>query len=106
MLARGATATCVFTFPESVDFGGIEAMNLYVVGEQSGTRITKSLATGSVVFMEDNRIRVDFSQTDTLMFADNEGLRMHWHWRNQDGTAKKSKIILTHTDEFFGEGPI
>lgn len=105
-MERGATVTCVFEFPKDLNFSQIAAMGLYVRGVSSQVMIQKKMAENEVHVMENNQVRVDFSQEDTLKFSDGEDLRMQWHWRNADGRAKTSRVIETSIYEFLGSEQI
>ena len=105
-MQKGASLVCLFSFPESVNFLNIEKMKLYINGISSFTKLEKSLEKGEIVFLDESRLQVKFSQEDTLLFFDNEEIKMQFHWLNSDGSAKTSKIIKTNTDEFLGSEAI
>lgn len=103
-MERGATSTLVFTFPDAVDFTEIAAIELLVVGAESKVKLTKS--GGAVKLLADNRAGVFFTQEETLHFRNDEDLRLQWHWRNHNGTARVSRIIETNLYEFLGSEAI
>ena len=101
---RGATSNCIFVFPDGVEFDDIEKIELSVRGDISGVRLTK---TGpDLCFMEDRRAAVFFAQEETLMFEDNETVRMQWRWRESNGSVRVSRIITINISEFLGQGSI
>lgn len=100
-MERGATSNSVFIFPQTVNFGEIEAVELRVTGEESGERLVKR--NDEISFTDEHVMSVFFSQEDTLSFWDNEKLLLQWRWRNRDGTVRTSRVIVTDIYEFLGD---
>ncbi len=101
---RGATCESIFIFPENVDFEKIEKIELILKGNISSVFIKKS--SDEIEMREGNKISVFFSQQETLQFADNEDIRLQWHWRNIDGSAYTSTIIWANAYEFLSNEEI
>lgn len=106
MLARGATANLIFEFQEEVVFDEIAAINLYILGVESGAEITK--IKGDMVFFEENCVLVKLSQEETIKFRNNEQIEWQFHWRinNADEDAFTSEIEELSISEFLGSAPI
>lgn len=99
-IVTGATMTHVFEVP--IDLTAAEVC--FVTYQQMGKTVVEKTKEDCMITPED--ITVEFSQEDTLAFAENVGVRIQIRARFADGSAVKSEVVKTTADELLKEGVI
>ncbi len=98
---RGTTPTHTFTLPSDVPVQ--DFTDIYITYSQDGTPVVEK--TGDELTVEGSRIRLTFSQADTLLFKPGQ-VKIQLRAKTADGKAVASNIISTTAKEVLKDGEI
>lgn len=100
LIPRGCT--CKTSFP--IPYRAEDILALFITYQQN--KITKVEKELSECTFEDGKVSVNLSQEQTLSFEVLVPIRVQIRVRLKDGTATKSTIMETYTDEVLKGGVI
>lgn len=100
LIPKGCTCKNGFKFPYRKE----DVSAMYVTYQQN--RITKVEKDLSECTIEDGKVFVNLSQEQTLSFEELVPIKMQIRVRLKDGTATKSRIMETYTDDVLKGGVI
>lgn len=99
-IPKGATTLHTFNVPIDLT----QAVVLYITYQSLGEIILEKQLDDCEVTTD--CIKVNLSQEETLLFEDSVRVKIQIRARLYDGSAVKSKVIETTTDELLKEGVI
>ena len=98
---RGTTPTHTFTIPDEVHISDYDT--IYITYSQNGRTIVEK--NEEDIRIEDNKLRLTFTQADTLLFSPGQ-VKIQLRAKSASGQAIASNIISTTAREILKDGEI
>ena len=98
---RGTTPTHTFTLPEGIRVQDFTV--IYITYSQNGSPVLEKEKTDMT--LEENVIRLTFSQADSLLFGAGP-VKIQLRAKTADGKAVASEIVTTTAKEVLKDGEI
>ena len=100
-MIRGTTPTLTITFPDGFDMESVQAYEVWLRAEQSGSKLH---FTDEQIAKTEGAVSITLTQEQTLKFYNNENIAVQLRFIDSAGRVGATYKATISIAEFIGEG--